>query len=115
MADQALIEALRERVRQRPLPRHVALIMDGNGRWAEARGLPRVAGHREGPEPVRAVTREARRDGVQALTLYALATACAPIAPLAPPRFSTMKDCFSRSLRRWAITRARMSVVPPGG
>ncbi len=71
MADRTLIEALRERVRQRPLPRHVALIMDGNGRWAEARGLPRVAGHREGSESVRAVTREARRVGLQALTLYA--------------------------------------------
>ena len=53
------------------LPRHVAIIMDGNGRWAEARGLPRVAGHREGSESVRAVTREARRVGVEALTLYA--------------------------------------------
>ena len=71
MADRTLIEALRERVRQRPLPRHVAVIMDGNGRWAEARGLPRVAGHREGSESVRAVTREARRIGLQALTLYA--------------------------------------------
>ncbi|HYQ82037.1 MAG TPA: polyprenyl diphosphate synthase [Anaeromyxobacteraceae bacterium] len=71
MAEQTLVEALRERVRQRPLPRHVALIMDGNGRWAEARGLPRVAGHREGSESVRAVTREARRVGIQALTLYA--------------------------------------------
>ena len=45
--------------------------MDGNGRWAEARGLPRLAGHREGSESVRAVTREARRLGIQALTLYA--------------------------------------------
>jgi undecaprenyl diphosphate synthase len=45
--------------------------MDGNGRWAEARGLPRVAGHREGAEAVRAVTRAARRIGVEALTLYA--------------------------------------------
>ncbi len=66
-----LIEALRERVRSRPLPRHVAIIMDGNGRWAEARGLPRLAGHREGSESVRAVTREARRMGIKALTLYA--------------------------------------------
>ena len=50
---------------------HVAVIMDGNGRWAEARGLPRVAGHREGAEAVRAVVRTARRVGLQALTLYA--------------------------------------------
>jgi len=72
VADSADIEALRRRVRERPLPRHVAIIMDGNGRWAEARGLPRVAGHREGSLSVRAVTREARRLGVEALTLYAL-------------------------------------------
>jgi undecaprenyl diphosphate synthase len=49
----------------------VAIIMDGNGRWAESRGLPRIAGHREGSESVRAVTREARRLGIEALTLYA--------------------------------------------
>src|ERR671934_98637 len=67
----SLLETLRERVRSRPLPRHVAIIMDGNGRWAEARGLPRIAGHREGSESVRAVTREARELGVEALTLYA--------------------------------------------
>jgi len=61
-------------VRARPLPRHVAIIMDGNGRWAETRELPRVAGHREGAEAVRAVTRAARRIGIQALTLYAFST-----------------------------------------
>ena len=66
-----LLESLREKVRSRPLPRHVAIIMDGNGRWAEARGLPRIEGHREGSEAVRAVTREARNVGVEALTLYA--------------------------------------------
>ena len=59
------------RVRARPLPRHVAIIMDGNGRWAQARGLPRVAGHREGAVAVRTVTRAARQLGLQALTLYA--------------------------------------------
>jgi len=69
--DASLLESLREKVRTRPLPRHVAIIMDGNGRWAEARGLSRIAGHREGSESVRAVTREARKLGVEALTLYA--------------------------------------------
>jgi undecaprenyl diphosphate synthase len=69
------LEELESRVRARPLPRHVAIIMDGNGRWAEARGLPRVAGHRAGAESVRAVTRTARRIGVEALTLYAFSTA----------------------------------------
>src|SRR5512132_3937223 len=70
----SLLESLRARVRSRPLPRHVAIIMDGNGRWAEARGLPRVAGHREGAEAVRAVTRAARRIGIEALTLYAFSS-----------------------------------------
>jgi undecaprenyl diphosphate synthase len=71
VADRSLIEDLEAKVRLRPLPRHVAVIMDGNGRWAEARGLPRAAGHREGSESVRAVTRQARRVGLEALTLYA--------------------------------------------
>ena len=62
---------LETRVRARPLPRHVAIIMDGNGRWAQGRGLPRVAGHREGAAAVRTVTRAARRLGLEALTLYA--------------------------------------------
>jgi len=53
------------------LPRHVAIIMDGNGRWAKARGLPRTRGHAEGVESVRAVTRECARLRLQQLTLYA--------------------------------------------
>ena len=71
VAERTLIEALRERVRSRALPRHIGIIMDGNGRWAEARGLPRISGHREGSESVRAVAREARKVGLEALTLYA--------------------------------------------
>ena len=53
------------------LPRHVAIIMDGNGRWAKARGLPRVRGHEEGAESVRVVVRACRKLGIEALTLYA--------------------------------------------
>lgn len=71
MAEQVPVSQLEAQVRARPLPRHVAVIMDGNGRWAEQRGLPRAAGHREGAESVRAVTRTARRIGIEALTLYA--------------------------------------------
>ncbi len=52
-------------------PRHVAIIMDGNGRWAERRGLSRNAGHREGLEAVRAVVRAAGDLGLEVLTLYA--------------------------------------------
>ncbi|MEO1329598.1 MAG: polyprenyl diphosphate synthase [Pseudomonadota bacterium] len=54
--------------------RHVALIMDGNGRWAEARGLPRLEGHRQGVEALRAVVRAAPSLGVRYLTLYAFST-----------------------------------------
>ncbi|MFA5112509.1 MAG: polyprenyl diphosphate synthase, partial [Desulfobaccales bacterium] len=53
------------------LPRHVAIIMDGNGRWAQRRGLMRVRGHVAGVESVRAVTRQARRLGISYLTLFA--------------------------------------------
>ncbi len=56
------------------LPRHVAIIMDGNGRWAEARGLPRALGHRAGAEAVRRAAEFARRRGVPYLTLYAFST-----------------------------------------
>ena len=55
-------------------PRHVAIIMDGNGRWAARRHLPRLAGHRKGVEAVRAVSRAARSLGLEALTLYAFST-----------------------------------------
>lgn len=57
-----------------PLPRHVAIIMDGNGRWAKKRLLPRAAGHKAGVEAVRAVTRAARALGIEALTLYAFSS-----------------------------------------
>ena len=53
------------------LPRHIAIIMDGNGRWATARGLPRVLGHRSGAEAVRRVVEASCELGVKALTLYA--------------------------------------------
>ena len=52
------------------VPRHIAIIMDGNGRWAQQRGLPRVAGHAEGARRVPPITAECVRLGVQALTLY---------------------------------------------
>lgn len=65
------LKELEVQLKQRPLPRHVGIIMDGNGRWAEARGLPRLEGHREGSNSVRDVTRCARRVGIEALTLYA--------------------------------------------
>ncbi|WP_375402872.1 isoprenyl transferase [uncultured Sphingomonas sp.] len=56
------------------VPRHVAIIMDGNGRWAKKRFLPRLAGHRAGVEAVRRVSRAARAMGIEALTLYAFSS-----------------------------------------
>ena len=55
-------------------PAHVAIIMDGNGRWAKQRGLPRLEGHRRGVETVRAIIDAARELGIRYLTLYALST-----------------------------------------
>ena len=69
-AEAALLEA----ARTEPLPRHVAIIMDGNGRWARARGLPRVAGHREGVKAAREAVRAAGRLGLEYLTLYAFSS-----------------------------------------
>ncbi len=57
-----------------PGPHHVAIIMDGNGRWAKARGLPRVAGHRRGADAVRRVVRGAGEIGIPVLTLFAFST-----------------------------------------
>jgi undecaprenyl diphosphate synthase len=56
------------------LPRHVAVIMDGNGRWAKQRGLPRIEGHRRGVQSVRTTIEECCRLGIEQLTLYCLST-----------------------------------------
>jgi undecaprenyl diphosphate synthase len=56
------------------VPQHIAIIMDGNGRWAKQRGMPRVLGHRSGVKSVREVTEAAAQIGVQYLTLYAFST-----------------------------------------
>lgn len=57
-----------------PLPRHVAIIMDGNARWARKRGLPVMEGHREGAKTLVKVARDARRLGIRYLTVYAFST-----------------------------------------
>ena len=54
------------------MPRHIAVIMDGNGRWAQQRGLPRIEGHRQGAESMRRTTEECARLGIEQLTLYCL-------------------------------------------
>ncbi|MGN1063389.1 MAG: polyprenyl diphosphate synthase [Alphaproteobacteria bacterium] len=55
-------------------PHHVAIIMDGNGRWAQKRGLPRTAGHKAGSETVKTVLRYLKKQGVQVVTLYAFSS-----------------------------------------
>jgi len=69
------MEPLIERVKQAGLPQHVALIMDGNGRWAKARGLSRTAGHQAGAQAAERLIRFVRRElGLKYLTLYAFST-----------------------------------------
>jgi undecaprenyl diphosphate synthase len=63
-----------ELVRGQPIPAHVAIIMDGNGRWATQRGFPRAAGHREGVKTARAIVKAADALGIRYLTLYAFST-----------------------------------------
>jgi undecaprenyl diphosphate synthase len=82
------------------LPRHIAIIMDGNGRWARRRGLPRVMGHRRGVESVRAVIEECCRLGVGQLTLYCLSS-----ENWKRPRMEL--DFLMRLLRQYVIDERR--------
>lgn len=68
------IEELKYRIDLTKLPQHIAIIMDGNGRWAQQRGLPRIFGHRAGTESVREIVRACGELGLQALTLFAFST-----------------------------------------
>jgi undecaprenyl diphosphate synthase len=68
------MESLKSKINQDKLPKHVAIIMDGNGRWAKKHGRPRVFGHRNGVKSVREVTECAAELGVEYLTLYAFST-----------------------------------------
>ncbi|AGX03896.1 MULTISPECIES: isoprenyl transferase [Bacillaceae] len=75
--NQAPSSDLRERIikiREQKVPSHVAIIMDGNGRWAKKRALPRIAGHHEGMKVVRRTTKLANELGIKTLTLYAFST-----------------------------------------
>ena len=66
---------------ERALPRHVAIIMDGNGRWAKMRGLPRNAGHKAGAESFRNIANYCRSIGVKYLTVYAFSTSLSELLP----------------------------------
>ena len=74
MTSAAAPEGVKGQARDGTVPRHVAIIMDGNGRWAERRGLPRVAGHRAGAEAVKRALQAAADHGVEVLTLYAFSS-----------------------------------------
>lgn len=87
-------EALLAKIVWDRLPRHVAIIMDGNGRWAAQRGQPRIAGHRAGVEAVRAAVDTGARLGLGALTLYAFST-----ENWKRPRYEV--DALMRMLRRY--------------
>ena len=87
-------EALLAAVAWDRLPRHVAIIMDGNGRWAAQRGQPRIAGHKAGVEAVRAAVDTGARLGLGALTLFAFST-----ENWKRPRFEV--DALMRMLRRY--------------
>jgi len=63
-----------KQVDSKKLPRHIAIIMDGNGRWAKKRGLPRIFGHRQGAKSVERVVRACAEMGIEVLTLYAFST-----------------------------------------
>ena len=67
-------ESLLETVLARQVPRHISIIMDGNGRWAEKRNLPRVAGHKQGVEVLRDIISTSSQIGIAHLTLYAFST-----------------------------------------
>lgn len=67
-------EELINRLDRSRLPAHIAIIMDGNGRWAKAQGLPRSAGHRQGMETVREIVRFSNQLGIKCLTLFAFST-----------------------------------------
>src|ERR671929_522971 len=106
-------EALLAAINWERLPRHVAIIMDGNGRWAAKRGQPRIAGHRAGVEAVRASVDTGARLKLEALTLYAFST-----ENWKRPRLEV--DALMRMLKRYlrleldAIDRQNIRFQPIG-
>ncbi|MEN8176886.1 MAG: polyprenyl diphosphate synthase [Pseudomonadota bacterium] len=90
------------------VPRHVAVVMDGNGRWAESRGLPRQAGHQAGVKTARLVVEECVRHGIQVLTLFAFSS-----ENWKRPRKETsfLMDLFFRTLRQEAHSLADEGVA----
>ena len=73
-SDNIMQQSKRNKVLSDKIPEHIAIIMDGNGRWANSRSLPRIAGHKEGINSVREITRICGEIGVKYLTLYTFST-----------------------------------------
>jgi undecaprenyl diphosphate synthase len=95
-----------------PVPRHVAIIMDGNGRWAESRGLPRSAGHHKGVEAVRRTVRAAIELGVQYLTIFSFSSEnwSRPAAEI-DDLMGLMKRFIRRDLAELHQNGVRISVI----
>ena len=96
----------------RTVPRHVAIIMDGNGRWAQQRGLPRAAGHRAGAEAVRRALQAAADHGVEVLTIYAFSSenwrrSAEEIADLT----ALMRFYLERELKTLEKERVRLKLI----
>jgi undecaprenyl diphosphate synthase len=96
----------------RTVPRHVAIIMDGNGRWAQQRGLPRAAGHRAGAEAVRRALQSAADHGVEVLTIYAFSSenwrrSAEEIADLT----ALMRFYLERELKTLEKQRVRLKLI----
>ena len=96
----------------RSTPRHVAIIMDGNGRWAQQRGLPRAAGHKAGAESVRRALQAAADNGVEVLTLYAFSSenwrrSSEEISDLT----ALMRYYLERELKTLAKERVRLKLI----
>jgi len=70
----SMSEDLKVKIDKTKIPRHVAVIMDGNGRWAKQKGMPRIFGHREGVKSVKEITEAAAEIGIEYITLYAFST-----------------------------------------
>ena len=89
------------------IPRHIAIIMDGHGRWAERRGLPRLAGHRAGTENIRRTLQTVYRAGIPYLTLFAFSTEVVsrPL-PSHSPKLAISRLCVAWSILRRATARS---------
>ncbi|MEO2237434.1 MAG: polyprenyl diphosphate synthase, partial [Candidatus Poseidoniia archaeon] len=111
-------------VEARNLPNHVAIIMDGNGRWAELRGEKRSAGHRAGSHAVRRTVRLCRRLGIDALTLYAFSfqnwerpedEVEALMQLLGEYLINEREEILTRGIRLAAIGQLERHAMRPGG